>query len=169
MVLLKIVLGLLLIALGWIYFFRPNLVLAFNRFAREIFFNDRIILLERKKVAILFFCLSFVALYMGFTSFADQFGSKGQNSWAMEASSYMMYSAMQDYCREKYDNAINKYNAVLRTDPNNMTALRRLSYTYEACGDTAKARVIWQKILKIEPNNLEIIGKLGKKFNADKR
>jgi cytochrome c-type biogenesis protein CcmH/NrfG len=74
---------------------------------------------------------------------------------------------MQDYCREKYDNAINKYNEVLKTDPDNITALRRLSYTYEACGDTAKARVVWQKLLKIQPKNREIMQKLGVKQNAN--
>ena len=169
MILIKIVLGLLLLLLGWVYFFRPNLVLALNKVARELFFNDRIVLLERKKVAILLFCLSIIALYMGYTSLTDRLCRKGENSWLVETSSYVMYMAMQDYCREKYDNAINKYNAVLQVDPDNMTALRRLSYTYEACGNTSKARAIWQKILKIEPNNREIMVKLGVKQNADKR
>lgn len=169
MILLKLALGLLFIVLGWIYFFRPNSVLTINKAAREFLFNDRIILLQRKKVAIMFFCFSFIALYMGFTSLTGQIGAKGQDSWVMEASSYMMYSAMQDYCREKYDTAINKYKTVLAADPENLTALRRLSYTYEACGDTAKARMIWQKILKIEPDNKEIMAKLGMKKNGNKR
>jgi len=167
MAFIKLILGVLFIALGWVYFFRPNLVLVLNKIAREKLLNDRIILLERKKVAILFFCLSFIALYMGITSLSKQASVKEGRSWISETSSYLMYEAMQDYCREKYDNAINKYNEVLKTDPDNITALRRLSYTYEACGDTAKARVVWQKLLKIQPKNREIMQKLGVKQNAN--
>jgi tetratricopeptide (TPR) repeat protein len=167
MAFIKLALGILFIVLGWIYFYRPNLVLAFHQFVRESLLNDRIILLERKKLAILFFCFSFIALYMGVTSLPNQASVKDGHNWISETSSYVMYEAMQDYCREKYDNAINKYNEVLKNDPNNVTALRRLSYTYEACGDTAKARVVWQKLLKIQPNNRELIKKLGIKFNGD--
>jgi len=169
MIFAKILFGILFLVIGWVYFYKPNLVMTINKLARESFFNDRIILLERKKLAILFFCLSFVALYMGFSSLANLLGSRGKNSWMMQASSYMMYMAMQDYCREKYDNAIQKYNLVLKSDPDNLTALKRLSYTYEACGDTAKARVIWQKILTLDPKNVEIMEKLKLKKHDDKR
>ena len=167
MAFIKLGLGILFIMLGWVYFYRPNLVLAFHQLVREKFLNDRIILLERKKVAILFFCLSFIALYMGVTSLPNQASIKQGHNWISETSSYMMYEAMQDYCREKYDNAINKYIEILKNAPDNVTALRRLSYTYEACGDTAKARVIWQKLLKIQPNNRELLKKLGMKYNGN--
>ena len=169
MITIKIILGILLLALGWVYFFKSNLVLTLNKIVRETLFNDRIILLERKKLAILFFCLSFVTLYMGFSSLVNLLGSQGKNSWLMETSSYMMYMAMQDYCSEKYGSAIQKYVQVLKADPNNMTALKRLSYTYEASGDTAKARVIWQKILSLNPKNKEIMEKLKIKTNENKR
>jgi len=169
MIAIKIILGILLLALGWVYFFKSNLVLTLNRIARETLFNDRIILLERKKLAILLFCLSFVTLYMGFSSLINLLGSQGKSSWLMETSSYMMYMAMQDYCSEKYSNAIQKYEQVLKSDPNNMAALKQLSYTYEASGDTAKARVIWQKILALNPKNKEMIEKLKIKTNGNKR
>ena len=160
MTLVKLTLGGFFLALGWIYFFNPNLVLALNRIIRETILNDRIILLERKKMAILFFCLSFIALYMGLTALAKQAPGNHGQSWITETTSYLMYEAMQDYCREKYDNAINKYNEVLKVDPDNIKAMKRLSYTYEACGNTAKARVIWLKLLKLEPKNREIQKKL---------
>jgi tetratricopeptide (TPR) repeat protein len=169
MILTKIAFGVLFLALGWVYFFKPNIVLMINKAAREVFFNDRILLLERKKLAIFFFCLSFVALYMGVTALTDMLGKSGRNSWLMEASSYMMYMAEQDYCRERYDNAIQKYEQVLRTDPGNKTALRRLAYTYEAAGDSAKARVIWQRMLKLDPKNNEILEKLKLKKHDNKR
>ena len=169
MIFVKIILGVTFLALGWIYFFKPNLVLSLNKLARESFFNDRIILIERKKLSVFFFCMSFVALYMGFSSLTDVLASRGSNSWLMETSSYMMYVAMQDYCRGKYDNAIEKYTMVLKSDPNNVSALKRLSYTYEACGDSAKARVLWQKILVLDPKNTEMMEKLKLKPNEHKR
>jgi cytochrome c-type biogenesis protein CcmH/NrfG len=68
--------------------------------------------------------------------------------------------AMQDYCSEKYSNAIQKYEQVLKADPNNLTALKRLAYTYEASGDTARARAVWKKILALNPKNKEVMEKL---------
>lgn len=68
MIFANFVIGAVFFSLGWIYFYAPNLVLRLNRIAREILFNDRLILLERRKLAILFFCLSFIVLFMGFSS-----------------------------------------------------------------------------------------------------
>ena len=68
MILANFVIGAVFFSLGWIYFYAPNLVLYLNKIARELLFNDRLILLERRKLAILFFCLSFITLFMGFSS-----------------------------------------------------------------------------------------------------
>ena len=147
MLLVKLVIGLFFFFLGWIYFYKSSVVLNLNKFARETFFNDRIVLLERKKLAILFFCLSFVALYMGFSSFARWMSMRDKNSWAMETNKYLLYMATQDFCTERYENAIEKYRQILKSEPNNKEVWKRMAYTYTAMGDKKNARAIWKKLL----------------------
>ena len=155
MIFLKFVFGILFFFLGWMYLYRSNLVLILNRIAREVLFNDRRILLDRKKLSIIFFCLSFVALFMAFSSLTKWVSDQGKDRWANESTEYLMYMAMQDYCTERYTNAIEKYNKILITDPNNAAILKRLAYTYDANGEKKKARQIWKKLLRMNPNDQE--------------
>jgi tetratricopeptide (TPR) repeat protein len=148
MIILKLVFGVFFIFIGWVYLYKSNMVLTLNRIVRETFFNDRLVLLERKKVAIFFFCLSFVALFMGFSSLALW----NRNNGVMETDKYLMYMAMQDYCTERYENAIDKYKKVLKYEPNNVEAWKRMAYTYMALGEKKKARAIWKKLLTISPS-----------------
>jgi tetratricopeptide (TPR) repeat protein len=151
MIVLKLLLGVFFFFLGWIYLYKSNIVLMLNKIAREVLFNDRLVLLGRKKVAILFFCLSFVALYMGITSLGRWVDKREKNNWVFESNKYLMYMAMQDYCREQYGNAIEKYEKVLKLEPDNLEVLKRLAYTYDAQGDKKKARAIWKRILRLSP------------------
>lgn len=160
MIFLKLAVGIVFFMLGWVYLYKSNLVLLLNRIARDVLFNDRRILLERKKLAILFFCLSFVALYMGFTSLAGWVGERDGNSWVIEPASYLMYMAMQDYCTERYAGAIEKYQRILQAEPDNLEAMKRMAYTYDASGEKKKARALWKLILRRNPGDKEIIDKL---------
>lgn len=160
MIFLKLAAGLLFFILGWIYLYKSSLVLAINKAVREVLFNDRRVLLERKKLAISFFCLSFIALYMGFSSLADWVSATRKNSWVIEPDSYLMYMAMQDYCTERYQNAIEKYLKVLQNQPDNLEAVKRLAYTYDAAGEKKKARALWKRLLKAYPENKKVFEKI---------
>jgi tetratricopeptide (TPR) repeat protein len=160
MIFLKLFIGILFFFLGWIYLYRSNLVLSLNRLARDIFFNDRRILLERKKLSILFFCFSFIALYMGFSSFSKELASRGKNHWTLESDNYLMYLAMQDYCTERYESALGKYAEILKHKPDDPDVLKRIAYTYTAMGEKKKARAIWQKLLRLVPTDEDISRKL---------
>lgn len=158
MITLKLFFGVFFFLLGGVYLYKPNLVGELNRIARDILFNDRRVLLERKKLAILFFCLSFMALYMGFSSLT----AEKQENWLIGTNHYLMYMAMQDYCTARYQNAIEKYERILRSDPNNVRALKRLAFTYEACGEKRKAKALWVKLGTLLPESTEIRDKSGK-------
>lgn len=163
MIFLKLFAGILFFILGWIYFYKSNLVLTINRIAREAFFNDRIILLERKKLAILFFCLSFLALFMGTSSLSKWFEADKNNKLFIEPQKYLLYMAMQDYYKSNYENALEKYKQVLKYDPNNINAMKRMAYTYSACGEKKQAKALWIKLSRLLPDNKEILKQLEKK------
>lgn len=153
MILLKLAFGILFFVLGWIYLYKSNIVLNLNRFVRETIFSDRLVLLKRNKLAILFFCLSFIALYMALATFTAQVIDKRKNVWMIDSTKYLMYMAMQDYCNEKYQNAIEKYLRILKSEPNNYEVLKRLAYTYDAAGEKKTAKVFWKRILKETTDN----------------
>jgi len=61
----KVIVGIILLVLGIIYGFVPGVVFWFNHLVREFICNDRTILLQRKKIAIIFFFLAMLALLSG--------------------------------------------------------------------------------------------------------
>jgi tetratricopeptide (TPR) repeat protein len=153
MLLLKFILGIFFLFLGWIYFFRPKFVADFNKFARETVFNDRRILLERKKLAIFFFLISFAFTYFAFSSLSEHIARYGEGNWKPQANKYLMYMAMKDYFAQRYDNAVEKYQRILEREPNNMEALARIAATYQAKGENTKATLIFNKIITINQVN----------------
>jgi hypothetical protein len=68
--LLKLVVGLASLMLGLGYLYRPDLIERMNALLREYFLNDAYIALERKKWGAFFLLISFLFLYMAWTSLA---------------------------------------------------------------------------------------------------
>ena len=149
MIFLKFVIGILFLFLGWIYFFKPKLVADLNRFAREIIFNDRRILLERRQLAILFFLLSVVFIFMAFSSLSEHIALYGEGRWKTQANKYLIYMATKDYFAGRYGNAIDKYERILQSDPNNLEVLAKAAGTYQALGEKNKAALIFNRITTI--------------------
>jgi len=151
-----------LFIIGWVYLYKPNLVLHLNRIAREFLFNDRLILVKRKRLAVLFFCFSFIALFMGVNSLTTLQENEEANSWVLEIGNYKMYLAMQDFCAGKYQDALDRYQQVLHSDPQNIKVLKRIAFTYTALGDKRKASLYWRKVLELDPADTDSTSELKK-------
>jgi tetratricopeptide (TPR) repeat protein len=162
MILIKLVIGVVFLLLGWIYLYNPNIILYINRFVRDTLFNDRSVLLQRKKLSILFFCLSLLALYMGATSLLHKSAAVGSEQWTAERNQFLLYSAAQDYYSKKYTSALEKYGKILESDPGNMEALEQLGAVYRASGDTANAKSVWYRLLQLNPGNKRVLDNLRK-------
>jgi hypothetical protein len=77
MLLIKLFFGVVFLILGWVYLFNTNLVININRIVKEYLFNDRQILLARKKIAILYL---FIALILIYTSIASLYQTADKTS-----------------------------------------------------------------------------------------
>ncbi len=64
MYILKLISGIMLLFIGWIYIYRPKLVMKINYYAKEFLFNDAYVLLRRKKIGVFFILLAIIAFYM---------------------------------------------------------------------------------------------------------
>ncbi|MCB4792733.1 MAG: tetratricopeptide repeat protein [Elusimicrobia bacterium] len=162
MIFLKLIFGIFFLFLGLIYLYKPNLVLAINRIARDIFFNDKTVLLERKKLAILLFCVAFISLYMGLTSLASFFENQNKKIWFIEPIKYSMYIATQDYYAGRYKSAIERYIKILPLSDDQQNVLKCMAFTYMEMGEKDKAKALFDKLLQLDPDDQVVKIKLQK-------
>lgn len=151
MTIFKIICSITLLGAGWILIFNPGAGVAFNRFMRDAVFNDRLIVTRGRKLAVIFFCCAMVALYSAFNDITRLIGSD-----QMHATDHLMYMALRDYDRQKYPAAIARYEAVLRIEPANREARKRLAYALTATGDTQRAHTVWKELLRMNPQDTEV-------------
>lgn len=65
---LKLLVGLIMLMFSIGYLFRPDLIVKINDWGRSFVFNDKYIMENRRKVGVFFLVLSFIAIYMSFSS-----------------------------------------------------------------------------------------------------
>ncbi len=63
------------------------------------------------------------------------------------------YDARQAIYEGKYDQAMKRAQDILEVEPNNETALEIMGSAFYLMDQKDKAKVIWQKVLEIDPNN----------------
>ncbi|MFH1541395.1 MAG: hypothetical protein ABID79_06075 [Elusimicrobiota bacterium] len=71
MVTVKLICGIVLLFLGYIYLYRPKTVIKINFYANKFLFNDAFVLLRREKIGALFILFSIIAFYMVWASLVD--------------------------------------------------------------------------------------------------
>lgn len=162
MLTLKLSLGIIFLLLGWIFLFRPNLLQAINRRARDYIFNDRVILLYRKKLAVAFFALSLLALYTGLTSYIKSQAGFGSENPMLPQGSFSMYFAMQDYCDGRYADAVRKFEKISAAHPARVEVLEYLALAYKGAGNIDKAAATWRRILLLRPKDKKAAAELQK-------
>jgi len=165
MVYLKVILGFIFICVGWVYLFHPNLIIALNALIRDALFNDRQILLARKKLAVAYFCIGLILLYAGITSMALYYSELNGTRDFIDRIDYSMYIATQDYYAGRYDAALQRYKNVLPYTKEKDQVLRCMVSAYTALGDKERAKALLEKLLIINPQ--DAVAKM--KLNALKK
>jgi len=69
MALVKLICGIVLLFLGFIYLYEPKIITRINNYAKEFLFNDTYVLLRRKKIGAFLILLAIIAFYMAWASF----------------------------------------------------------------------------------------------------
>ncbi|MCL2485506.1 MAG: hypothetical protein FWF00_03825 [Endomicrobia bacterium] len=123
-------LSLILLIIGWFYYAKPQSVQKFNDFCKNRIFNDKVILLKRKKIAVIFF---FAAFVLGITAYVQ--------------------SKEQSLAKEVIQDALASYKHILTEESENIAVLIKSAYAYEALGEKNMAADVWKKILTLDPEN----------------
>ncbi len=141
MILSMYFLSILLFILGWIYYSRPEQIQKINNFFKANVFNDRYILIKRKKIGVLFFLLAF-------------FFSTSAFVYSIEEKALAKNTASNNLIvREILNDTAVMYTQTLKDDPDNIHLIMKLALTFDALGDYKKASLAWAKILLVDPHN----------------
>ncbi len=149
MIALKLAIGFLLLISGFLFYYAPDIVYRINRIAREYIFSDRIVLLYHKKIAMLFISVSFVALYMGFSS--QPYSYKKETKTDPVAAAKLEATTL--YAESNFRASLRKTYWILSKNPKDKWALVHIACVYEALDEREKAIELWKKILSIYPDS----------------
>lgn len=143
-------LSLLFFVLGWIYYSRPQTIARINVFFRQKVFNDRYILLKRKKIGILFFTIACLLCVSAFVFSADAKKKRKIPSNSIN--------------KEIIFDVISYYRKGLSETPDNTELLTKTGYAFEALGEKNRASAIWKRILALDPGNETAKKRLNAKY-----
>ena len=136
--------------LGLVFIYKPTLLIRFNKIARERFFNDNIILLERRKKGVLFILLFFIFLYWGYYRFQYVRMDLDHN---LISTSRLLYQSLQHLQSRQYETAIMLCEKVLAREPDNTEALLQKGASHLLLGNPSQAQKCWAKADKIDPDS----------------
>jgi tetratricopeptide (TPR) repeat protein len=144
---LKILLafGLLITSLGFLY--RPNWVLRWNAWARDLVFNDRYVLLYRRRWGLLFFLGAVLFFYSGFANLAYLHASRRPSSYLA------MMDAYKAFRERHYRGVVTRCQEILKRDGDNIHAWALLGASWSALGRKDQARRAWEQVLKRDPDH----------------
>ncbi|MDR1695543.1 MAG: hypothetical protein LBR69_02775 [Endomicrobium sp.] len=138
MILFIYLLSLLSLLLGWFYYAKPGTVQKINEFFRAKIFNDKYILIKRKKIAVVFFLAAFVLCLAAFVQSHEK---------------RMPETNKNFMSKEIIIDALAFYKKTLTSDPRNVTVLTKRAHAYESLGEKSMASSAWKTILAIDPEN----------------
>lgn len=152
--------------LGFTFFYRPAWIARFNKFVRERFFNDSILLLERRKKGVLFLLIAVLFFYMGF--FLEHY-RPSRLSYRLLSNDRLLYQSLVHIHSQRYWWSRKLCERVLSKDPNNSQALYQLGVTCVLMNNPQEGERYWQRALALDPNSsqAENLRKLVSSLKAD--
>ncbi|OGS22964.1 MAG: hypothetical protein A2252_07765 [Elusimicrobia bacterium RIFOXYA2_FULL_39_19] len=129
--------------LGFVYFYRPDLILKINALMRKVFFDDKKVLVNRKKAGILLILFSLILFYTFFS-----FRCAPHENVNSE-----IYKFWVSYYGGNYAQARKISENIIKYDPENRTATQQLAMVCFTLGDYKNANIYAQRILNENPNN----------------
>lgn len=135
--------------IGLVYFYQPKLIITFNNFMKKVFFNDTQVLLNRKKIGIIYVLLSVVIFFIGvYIPYLQQ-----NKEFIKEMK---LYRVWHYYHQGNYDDAEKLSLEVFNVDRKNLTAMKQLALIYFVKGDYRKAKYFSERFLIVQPENKKI-------------
>ncbi len=138
------------LGLGFAFFYKPALIVQFNKFMRERVLSDTRILLERRKKGFFFFLMFFILFYLGYSNLQNH---PTILSTQIISTDRLLYLSQHHLHDKEYKESQRLCEAALARDPNNAQALYQLAASQFLQGDYTAAQKSWGKAKSINPNS----------------
>ena len=126
---LKIVIGIALLVLAWVYLYRRQFVFRMNAWMRENVFNDHVVLFSGKRVAILLVVLGIVALFSGVRSVVSV------QTVPPKIAAELIAQSRTHLMHKEYTQVIRRCRPIVRANPNSKEAWELLVAAWSAMGE----------------------------------
>jgi hypothetical protein len=137
---IKIIIGVVFLALSLGYLYRPGWVLKMNALGRAFLFNDTHILHYRRRWGLPLFAAAAVFLFVGLKNLAETRSAP---------SSADLWLAHRAFLAREYREAIVRCEGILAVDQTNFQAWSLLGSAWSALGDQEKAKKAWNRSLAL--------------------
>jgi len=125
-----------------VWFTSPSLVIRINEFIRKNFLSETIVLWKRKRIAIYYFILSILILFIGLTNSFYKKDKKQKINIEEKLNESLKY-----FYSMNYEKAASILEKILKTDPDNVIALKRLGSIYWEMGRKKDALILWESAI----------------------
>jgi hypothetical protein len=142
---IKILFGLLLLALSLGYLYRPVWILSLNALGRAYLFNDVHVLHYRRRWGIPLFVASSIFLFTGFNNLSQQHRRPSAELWL----------AYRAFLSHQYRQTVVQCEGILAEDPDNTQAWSLLGSAWSSLGDQEKANRAWNRSLALAQTDPE--------------
>jgi tetratricopeptide (TPR) repeat protein len=133
---ISIILGTILVILGFLYFYLPNIVIKLCDFIKKYFFNEKTIILYGKKIGLIMFLLGVIILTTKISRYYTH-----QDKY---------YLAKKEFYQHNFFNSEKLCIEILSLQPKNTLVLELLGKIYLATNRPELAKKIFDKIKTID-------------------
>lgn len=165
---IKVLVGFLAVFLAWALIFQTSTIYKFNKWARDILFNDEWILFSGRRISVLLFILGGVALFSGL------YGINNSSSSNPNFLVVRLNQGDQELKKGHFQHASEKAREALSLDPQSARAWELLATSWALMGETDRAINALKTLKAIDPH-FQIVGTplegleiKGKKSGANK-
>jgi tetratricopeptide (TPR) repeat protein len=130
---------------GWLYYSSPEKARKINSFFNDKIFNEKYIILKRKKISSFFLFLGFICSMI---AFADAIYEERHDKRSDEITQAI------------YFDALGAYEKILEKNPDDQVVLVKCGHILESFGKASEARNVWKKLLSLNPENKTVKEKL---------
>lgn len=152
---ITIFVGIIFMALGFLYFYMPNVMIKLCEIWKKYLFNEKTIILYGKKIGLVFFLLGCVIL----TTKISRYYTKRDK----------YYLATKEFYQRNFKNSEKLCLEILSIQPKNIYVLELLGKTYFAMGRYDLAKNIFLRIKSLSPSKSDQMDKYLQQISVNKK
>lgn len=140
------------LASGFVFIYKPAAIVKTNQFMREMVFNDKLVLFNRRKKGFFFLLMFILFFYWGYSRLENELAKPFVEMVSTDRLLYESYRHLQD---SEYPESRKLCETIIARDPGNADAHYQLGAAHLLMNDPVSAKKTWAAAKFINPNSYE--------------